>query len=79
MCIESSATSSASSTTGVPAEADDTHDMEPDELPSSSPPDNEFISDAFQQGQINEEDLKKEMQQLGMTSDNQGKPCNSWT
>ena len=45
-------------------------DPEPEMVPSSSPPDNEFISDAFQD-QFNEEDLKKEMQMLGM-SDQQG-------
>ena len=44
---------------------------EAEELTSSSPPDNEFISDAFQSQPIDEEALKKEMQQLGM-ADGQG-------
>ena len=42
-------------------------DEEPaEELVAGSPVDNEFISDAFQEGHYDEEDLKKEMQQLGM-------------
>ena len=43
---------------------------EPDELAAGSPPDQEFISDAFQNDRLNEEEIKKEMQQLGM-SDNE--------
>ena len=43
-------------------------ETEPEELPSNSPPENEFVSDAFQSDQINEEDLKKEMLQLGMAN-----------
>ena len=39
-------------------------------LPSSSPPDNEFISDAFNGDNINEEDLRAEMQQIGLTETN---------
>ena len=40
-----------------------------EELPTgASPPDHEFISDAFQDNQINEDDLRKEMQQLGMSN-----------
>ena len=31
-----------------------------------SPPDHEFVSDAFQDNNINEDDLKMEMEQLGM-------------
>ena len=41
-------------------------------LPSSSPPDNEFISDAFNEDNINEEDLRAEMQQFGLTEDKKG-------
>lgn len=47
---------------------------EPDDLPSSSPPDNEFISDAFQSGEFSEEDLKKEMQSLGMGGEKEDIP-----
>ena len=36
------------------------------EITAESPQDNEFISDAFQADQINEEDLKKEMEMLGV-------------
>lgn len=42
-------------------------------LPSSSPPDNEFISDAFSEDHINEEDLRAEMQQFGLAEDKKGK------
>ena len=38
-------------------------------LPSSSPPDNEFISDAFNEDHINEEDLRAEMKQFGLTEE----------
>ena len=41
-------------------------------LPSSSPPDNEFISDAFNEDNINEEDLRAEMQQFGLTEEKKG-------
>lgn len=40
---------------------------EVEDFPPSSPPDHEFVSDAFQENSINEEDIKKEMQQLGMS------------
>ena len=45
-----------------------------EELVAGSPVDNEFISDAFLEGHYDEEDLKKEMQQLGMdgAEDNTG-------
>ncbi|ELU11445.1 hypothetical protein CAPTEDRAFT_171239 [Capitella teleta] len=43
---------------------------EPDELVVGSPTEQEFISDDFQTDRLNEEELKKEMQQLGM-SDNE--------
>ena len=36
------------------------------EITAESPQDNEFVSDAFQEDQINEEDLKKEMEMLGV-------------
>jgi hypothetical protein len=36
------------------------------EISPESPPDHEFVSDAFQDSNIDEEDLRKEMQQLGM-------------
>ena len=39
---------------------------EDSEITAESPQDNEFISDAFQGDQINEEDLKKEMEMLGV-------------
>ena len=39
---------------------------EDSEITAESPQDNEFISDAFQDDQINEEDLKKEMEMLGV-------------
>ena len=39
-----------------------------DDLPASSPVDHEFISDAFPDAAgLDDEDLMKEMQQLGMT------------
>lgn len=50
------------------AEAAGRHE-EPEELPTASPPDHEFASDAFQDSQFNEEDLKKEMEMLGMTDE----------
>ncbi|XP_064627786.1 synapse-associated protein 1-like isoform X2 [Lineus longissimus] len=37
-----------------------------EEISPGSPPDHEFVSDAFQDSNIDEEDLRKEMQQLGM-------------
>ena len=44
-------------------------DPEPEDLPASSPVDHEFISDAFPDatGGLDDEDLMKEMQLLGMT------------
>ena len=43
-------------------------DPEPEDLPASSPVDHEFISDAFPDAAgLDAEDLKEEMQQLGMT------------
>ena len=41
-------------------------EREENEITAESPQDNEFISDAFQDDQINEEDLKKEMEMLGV-------------
>ena len=43
------------------------HRDEAEDLPSSSPPDHEFISDSFQSDALDEDALKQEMQQLGMT------------
>ena len=42
-----------------------------EEVVAGSPPENEFISDAFAGSQIDEEDLKREMQQLGMDDQTQ--------
>jgi hypothetical protein len=43
-------------------------DAETDELPVGSPlTDHEFVSDTFQTGDINAEELKKEMDQLGVS------------
>ena len=42
---------------------------ESEELPTASPPDHEFASDAFTGGDFSDEDLKKEMQMLGMTDE----------
>lgn len=42
-------------------------EKEAEEFHPSSPTEHEFISDAFQESQISEDDLKKEMQQLGMS------------
>ena len=44
----------------------DVEDLNDDALTSTSPPDSEFISDAFQSQQIDEEALKNEMRQLGV-------------
>lgn len=41
-------------------------EREDSEITAESPQDNEFISDAFQDDQISEEDLKKEMEMLGV-------------
>ncbi|XP_064617781.1 synapse-associated protein 1-like [Liolophura sinensis] len=41
-----------------------------EELPMESPQESEFISDAFSDNHLNEDDLRKEMQQLGMQEDN---------
>lgn len=43
-------------------------EVEADELVSTSPPDNEFASDAFQTDQYDEEALKKGIEQLGMSN-----------
>ena len=41
-----------------------------EEVVASSPQENEFVSDTFQDdGHISDEDLKKEMQMLGMEDD----------
>ena len=48
-------------------------DKEEDMVPGSSPPEHEFISDAFAGSQIDEDALRKEMQQLGM-DDTKPKP-----
>jgi hypothetical protein len=48
---------------------DEEKDVE--EFTPSSPAEHEFASDAFQVNEIDEEDIKKEMQQLGM-SDKEG-------
>ena len=47
---------------------------ENDDIPTSSPLDHEFASDAFQENQLSEEELRKEMQQLGVSGgkDNEG-------
>lgn len=43
---------------------------EPEEIVAGSPQENEFVSDTFQDdGHISDEDLKKEMQMLGMEED----------
>jgi hypothetical protein len=56
----STAVKSESKTSGADAEAD--------ELPVGSPlTDHEFVSDTFQTGDINAEELKKEMDQLGVS------------
>jgi len=36
-------------------------------MPVGSPADHEFVSDSFQTGDINADELKKEMDQLGMS------------
>lgn len=41
-------------------------ESEDSEITAESPQDNEFVSDAFQGDEINEEDLKKEMEMLGV-------------
>lgn len=50
--------------------AQDIREEEAEELVAGSPTDHEFISDSFQNDHLNEEEIKKEMQQLGM-SDNE--------
>ena len=40
------------------------HKSKDEEEIASSPPENEFVSDTFQSDALNDEDLKKEMQQL---------------
>ena len=49
-------------------------DSKDEELPTASPPDHEFASDAFQADGLSEEDIRKEMQQMGVIKDsNEGK------
>ncbi|XP_071113982.1 synapse-associated protein 1-like isoform X5 [Haliotis cracherodii] len=56
----------SSSPKTVPAEAAD----KVEELPPESPPaDNEFVSDAFNADELSEEDIRKEMEQLGVGED----------
>jgi len=42
-------------------------DAENEEMPVGSLADHEFVSDSFQTGDINADELKKEMDQLGMS------------
>ena len=51
---------------GVEAAA--ANEAEPEEMPVGSPlGDHEFVSDSFQTGNINADELKKEMDQLGVS------------
>ena len=49
-------------------EATAADEAEPEEMPVGSPlGDHEFVSDSFQTGNINADELKKEMDQLGVS------------
>jgi len=57
---------------------DETRDVEEMTVGSPSALDHEFVSDSFQPGDINADDLKKEMDQLGVSDTKiviDGTPC----
>ncbi len=55
------------------------HSQKEDDIPTgTSPTEHGFISDEFDSNQINEEELRKEMQQLGMADKNEGQLILLW-